>query len=164
MISAESIDIASLPWVTQSDRHTLPSRPGIYFVLDLSGNVRYIGLSKNLRIRWARHHKSKILQEVEGVKIAYLIVSNTSLLAEIEVALIRHFKPDLNFTDGGESGGRSRHYPEGTKMTTIQIPRRLKEEAKAIASALFYGDKQKAIDIINSIKTEPLPDDYWDTY
>lgn len=56
----------------------------------------YIGQTINLPTRWSRHHKLEKLKEIGNVKIAWMEVSDRSLLSSIEEALINYFDPPLN--------------------------------------------------------------------
>jgi GIY-YIG catalytic domain len=96
MIDPQTIEIKSLPSISLSQRSQLPATQGIYFVLDASETVQYIGRSINIQQRWLRHHRYQQLTEIGFVKIAWLTVSNKNLLAQIEMALIDWFKPPLN--------------------------------------------------------------------
>ena len=101
MFSVDTVKVSELPFVSLLNCRNLPSVPGIYFVLDASADVRYIGLSKDLRARWMAHHKYDAFQSLGAISVAYLTVSDISLLSSIEVALIKHFKPDMNTSKGG---------------------------------------------------------------
>lgn len=45
--------------------------------------------------------------------------------------------------------GRPRLYPEGLEMTSLQVPKKLKEQLQQIAIALAWRDKEKAKDLID---------------
>ncbi len=96
MINPESIDLTALPSVALCDRTTLPPVPAIYFALDSLGNMQYVGRSVNLQQRWTRHHRQCYLENMDGVRIAWLTVNAPELLPEIEAALIEWFNPPLN--------------------------------------------------------------------
>jgi len=87
-----------------ADSNKLPSISGIYFVLDAFETVRYVGLSKNLKLRMASHRKAETFQLLGEARIAYLAVSDISSLPAMEIALIKRFSPNLNRTIGGETG------------------------------------------------------------
>lgn len=113
MFNAKDIDIRQLPFVCLESKNSLPKSAGVYLVLDETGKVRYIGLSKNIKGRWAQHHRMQEFSSLGLLKIAYLQVSDSSLLPQIEIALIQHFQPDLNKTKGGSTGGGSGDLIEG---------------------------------------------------
>lgn len=108
MFTASEIDVFSLPSVPIKLRLTLPSVTGIYFVIDRFNVVRYIGLSRNIRTRWyaGAHHVFDYLSKEDGAKIAYLEITDVSLLKTAEVVFIKHFKPDLNKSNGGQMGAK----------------------------------------------------------
>lgn len=94
--AAPLVDPSALPSVALTDRHGLPREPGIYFVLSGDEELLYIGRSNSIHTRWRGHHKMRRLAEYRAVRVAWLTVSDESLLAEIETALIHHFRPPLN--------------------------------------------------------------------
>ncbi|NEO86459.1 MAG: GIY-YIG nuclease family protein [Spirulina sp. SIO3F2] len=96
MIDPKSITPASLPSVPLGDRQDLPAIAGIYFALDSQGKVQYIGRSVNLQQRWTLHHRTNQLEEMGGIRIAYLVVDDLGLLNSVEEALIEWFDPPLN--------------------------------------------------------------------
>ena len=92
-----------LPSVALADRGNLPQMPAVYFAIDASGVIRYVGKTKQLCRRWNcnAHHRLRSLEEMGGVRIHYAgIFSPTSDESrEIERQLIRRFKPSLNLLD-----------------------------------------------------------------
>ena len=96
MIAPESLNLSTLPSVLLANRKQLPPILGIYFAINSLGVVQYIGQSVNIRNRWLNHHRQSELDVVGNVSIAYLEVSEPSLLSEIEWALIEYFHPPLN--------------------------------------------------------------------
>jgi hypothetical protein len=58
--------------------------------------VQYIGRSNNIQYRWLQHHRKLQLEQIGGVKIAWIELSDENLLSEIEKALIEWFDPPLN--------------------------------------------------------------------
>jgi GIY-YIG catalytic domain-containing protein len=94
MFSPESLNLETLPAVSLENRKRLPQTAGIYFAIDAAGAVQYIGQSINLRQRWKGHPCQGYI--ANGGRIAYLEVSDPTLLKEIETALIQWFEPPLN--------------------------------------------------------------------
>lgn len=93
------VEIARLPSLPLAERLTLPREPAIYFVLGQDNEVLYIGKAACLLTRWkGRHHRKIQVETIPGVRIAWLSVSDASLLLEIEAALIAYFSPPLNGT------------------------------------------------------------------
>lgn len=97
-IAPESIDPLNLPSLPLESRKDLPNCQGIYFVISSQGLIQYIGRTNNLKKRWQKHHRLSQLEKYLDVKIAWLEVSDCSLLPLIEKALIEWFKPYLNQT------------------------------------------------------------------
>ena len=98
MINPSDINLSALPSVPLEDRSQLPQTPCIYFAIDSLGTVQYIGRSVNPAQRWVQHHRHDQLNEIGGVKIAYLFIDSPDLLPSIEEALIDWFAPLLNAT------------------------------------------------------------------
>ncbi len=95
MIDPLFLDLESLPFVLLDDRRLLPSDPCVYFAIDSSGEVLYIGRAVNLKARWANHHHWDALNSMEGVRIAYLSIPHASL-DQVEQSMIEWFDPLLN--------------------------------------------------------------------
>lgn len=107
--------IEQLPFTGFLQRRTLPAEPGIYFALSESGEILYIGRAGNIAQRWAAHHRTKQLEKMNCAGIAWLKVSEASLLPQIEAALITHFQPTLNGTaQEGVSSSFDINYSRGT--------------------------------------------------
>lgn len=83
MITPESINLAALPSITLSDHAALPSVPAVYFCLSSSDEILYIGQAANLARRWKQHHRQMKLEKIGQVKLAWLQVSDASLLLTI---------------------------------------------------------------------------------
>lgn len=94
MFSPESLNLKTLPAVSLENRKGLPQAAGIYMAIDAAETVQYIGRSNNLRKRWLQHHCQGYI--ANGGRIAYLEVSEVTLLPGIERALIQWFDPVLN--------------------------------------------------------------------
>ncbi len=92
----DAVDINSFPSVEVNERANLPEIAAIYFVLNSSREIQYIGQSKNINSRWRYHQKLKELKDTNDIRIAYMAISDVDLLFEVEQALIRHFNPPLN--------------------------------------------------------------------
>jgi hypothetical protein len=121
------IDVTALPSVQLQDRRLLPNSPAIYFVLDAASNVQYIGRAKSLCIRWQVHHRLTDFRKIANVYIAYLAISDVTLLPQIERALIEYFDPPLNH----------RCIPAaGLKQTALRV------DAEVLRKARFYLDTE----------------------
>jgi hypothetical protein len=99
MTSRPAVDVSLLPSVPLSDKRYLPDESGVYFVMDGSGAVRYVGASVSLKKRWASHHKIRFFRNVEGAAIAYAKV-DVALLRPVEQLMFHCFKPPLNEVRG----------------------------------------------------------------
>lgn len=89
--------IEDLLSVAIEDRAKLPAAPGVYFVLDATGDVLYIGRATNVRARWAgkAHHRYKQLRKIDGARIAYWEVP-TDQQENLERIWIQALIPPLN--------------------------------------------------------------------
>lgn len=96
MINPNSINPASLPSLPLTDRRSLPELLCIYFAIDSQGAIQYIGRSVNLQRRWKAHQRCTELEAMGQVNVAWLEVSDATLLHAIEQALIKWFDPPLN--------------------------------------------------------------------
>lgn len=93
------VNLFELPSLPLSDRKSLPKKvSAIYFALSETNEVLYIGRAVCLYTRWCgqRHHKQAKLEELTGVKIAWLAVTDPALLPARESELINQFAPPLN--------------------------------------------------------------------
>ncbi|WP_414644176.1 helix-turn-helix domain-containing protein [Allocoleopsis sp.] len=96
MIQPCQINVSQLPSIPFVWCKSLPSASGIYIALSEDDQVLYVGQSGNMRMRWRSHHKRTALIAHNCSKLCWIDVSDTSLLAGIEKALIEWFKPPLN--------------------------------------------------------------------
>lgn len=81
----------------------LPNNPGVYKMLDASGNIIYIGKAKNLKNRVSSYfvqnvsHTEKVRQMVAHVETFEYIITNTELEAlNLESNLIKENQPFYN--------------------------------------------------------------------
>jgi putative transcriptional regulator len=140
------IDPLSLPYVMMSELRYLPVCSGVYFAIEESGQVAYIGQSVNIRRRWRAHHVQDDLCDLgdlnsaRRVRVAWLQVEKTQL-DRIEVELIRRFKPRLN----------ANHIPVGPKPTLApkkvdcMVRLRLSELLEEREYTLYWLSKQTGI-------------------
>ena len=93
------VDILTLSQVVLQARQMLPEYSAIYYVLDETNNVWYIGKAKNIRKRWQgkAHHRIYQLevQRKQHFTIYYEQVSE-SQLDSIEKQRIKKYHPHLN--------------------------------------------------------------------
>ncbi|GGA36932.1 GIY-YIG nuclease family protein [Okeania sp. KiyG1] len=95
-----SLNPLQLPSVSLPDRKQLPTCSAIYFAIDASDRILYIGKALNLAARWKSHHRFYKLEEIDKespVRLAWK-AWNKDDLAEAEKRLIRIFQPLLNNT------------------------------------------------------------------
>jgi predicted GIY-YIG superfamily endonuclease len=94
-------DILQLPHIGLNSRALLPEQSGIYYVLDETSIIWYIGQAQNLRSRWAgdSHHRLYQLQKQrkKQLTIYYELVAKSQLDA-IEQQRIENYNPQLNGT------------------------------------------------------------------
>lgn len=95
-----NINPLALPSLPLAQRAALPDAPAIYFALAEDGAVLYIGKARRLVARWksTMHHRYTELAALPSVRLAWLVVSDESLLSGIEQACIEYFNPPLNST------------------------------------------------------------------
>ncbi|WP_375511776.1 GIY-YIG nuclease family protein [uncultured Nostoc sp.] len=161
MISPESIDLLALPSVQLSDKRSLPHCPAIYFVLD-SEEIVYIGQTNSLLLRWQAHHKLKECKALENPRIAWIEISDTTLVLDIEAALIEWFKPSLNkhgwretklsLNKHGWRETKKRYQIMLTKTASVELDK-VSEELETSRSELI----EKAIrqGLFRQVKLEP---------
>jgi hypothetical protein len=94
------IDVTNLPFVAFADRNQIPHASAVYFVLDETDSVIYVGRSVDIRNRWRGHHLLAELRHLEGIRIAWYQPERGGLLAEIEAVCIDRFSPRLNMVGG----------------------------------------------------------------
>lgn len=85
-----------LPFVLLDDFESLPTESGVYFVA-WQGIPIYIGKAKNLKKRWADHHRKGEVRNLSGVCVHWLSCP-INRLDFTENALINFFAPPMNAT------------------------------------------------------------------
>lgn len=110
MINPKSISPYTLPSCLLEARENFPEISCIYFAIDSSGQIQYVGRAVNLRNRWrkAHHHRTNELEKIGNIKIAWLEIEDSSLLFSIEAICIKQFKPLLNKTPCKQADNRNR--------------------------------------------------------
>lgn len=151
---SQTFRLEQLPSIDFEDRNQLPEVAGIYFAIDSNDNIQYIGQSMNIRNRLRTHNRKQQLSELSGVRIAYLEVSDTSLLNDIEQALIDYFDPFLN---GTSNYRRNKYKPDRVVVSTYltqdvkdAFARKCEAEGMSIASKL----RQHIIQLLNNSNAE----------
>ena len=92
--------ILKLPKASLNNWRELPKEHGLYFAVNHSNEVLYIGKAtgNGIRYRWSNHHRLDSF-DTNKTKIHYLILDiekETNNLLNAEQALIWAFKPVLN--------------------------------------------------------------------
>ena len=141
MINPQTIDLSTLPSLPLANRRQLPNCPAIYFVME-GDRILYIGSSSKLAQRWTAHHRYNQLKGMESIRLAWFECSDTSLLAEIEKALIEWFNPLMN----------------GSAVTTDKkrISLYVEEELKSTLEALAKARKRSLSNLIEVICQEAV--------
>src|SRR5262245_35349822 len=95
-----AINPFTLPSLLLSERDALPDIPAVYFAIDSSNTVFYIGKARRLAERWksTTHHRYAQLSKIDDLRLVWLAVDDEKLLDAIEAACIKHFRPILNRT------------------------------------------------------------------
>jgi hypothetical protein len=78
-----------------SNRTSLPRTGGIYIAFDAE-RVLYIGVSRNMKSRWASHSKKKDFDRIEAVVLAWVVMSSADDRSIFEKRLIDIFRPPFN--------------------------------------------------------------------
>lgn len=94
------LDFCKIPSLPLAQKYKLPRCSAIYFAIDSSNNVLYVGKAINLLFRWRNHHRFEQLTHINRtncVRIAWQEHSpETQLLNELEKQYIKLYKPLLN--------------------------------------------------------------------
>jgi hypothetical protein len=111
----QPIDFLKLPSVSVENRKNLPNECGVYFVIDSTDVLQYVGHSGSIRCRLLNHSLFPALKTKNlNLRIAYLVCPNAKHLARIyEAVLIEFYNPPMN----------SRSYPRllERSMNTIEL-------------------------------------------
>jgi excinuclease UvrABC nuclease subunit len=101
MNKIEELDYLQLPSVRYDCKPKLPIFSGIYFVIDDSDALLYIGQALNIKTRWYYHHRRHEFKGRTDIRIAWLQVEKDDLRI-VETILIDRCKPSLNMQRGSE--------------------------------------------------------------
>jgi hypothetical protein len=89
------LDPFKLSYIDIDYRDNLPSKSGIYFVIDDS-KIYYIGMTRDLYRRWFNHHRQDDFDNIPNpLKISFLELP-LQYLSQLELDFIKRFKPLLN--------------------------------------------------------------------
>lgn len=180
-LDANKVNPLKLPSLPLGWRKGFPSCPAIYFAI-AGKKVLYIGRTAKLFERWKAHHRQAELESIKEVRIAWMEVSDPSLLPAIEKALIQYFKPLLNeqlVKIRPKGKGRGNPNPKqkmkpvygdealSSKTVALRLPREIDDFVrslpnrtewlrKAIADA--YEKETAAINTASTALQKPLED------
>lgn len=74
----------------------IPEREGCYMISNFSGDIMYIGLTNNLKIRFKQHLNSTKKVELTKIGIAfyffYLLVNDKNKLNQLERGWLNHYE------------------------------------------------------------------------
>ena len=88
-------DIKNLPSLPFIDKRLLPNKAAVYFIIQETGEILYIGASVRLKQRWEAHLKARIAEEMGATRVAWMLVPD-AMLDQVEALMIRHYLPALN--------------------------------------------------------------------
>lgn len=88
----EDIDPLQLPSVLFIDKKHLPDCSGVYFVVDQSETVIYIGRAENIKKRWLNHHH---FDRCSDCRISW-IKATVKASMKVEKILVEKIRPRLN--------------------------------------------------------------------
>lgn len=154
-----AIALSELPNIPLIDKRHLPSCQCVYLACQ-GDHVLYVGQAVNLANRWKQHHHYLALKSMEDVCIAWVEISDSSLLLEIELALIEWFKPVLNKSINASSKRTSMYVKRekvDSMVVTVKVDaenlhqriqkirkeRGLSQERLAFLSGMTIGNLQK---------------------
>jgi len=86
------INPLSLNSLPSEEISKFPAFQVVYFVIDQSNNIIYIGATSNLYARWYGHK----LRKASNLRVAWLEWKDTKSLLSFETYLINRFKPPFN--------------------------------------------------------------------
>ena len=135
----ESINVTALPYVLMDERGSLPNIPAVYFVLNNTGDILYIGRAKSLCFRWQSHHRMAQFIAYKDLKLAWIVVEDIDLLGSLEKSCIDYFSPSLN--------GPVHGYRESMARPRVITSMRLTPETKSLLARLsdLLGMSQAAV-------------------
>lgn len=60
-------DLSMLPFLSLSQKNSLPACPAVYFAVDSKNRVLYVGQATNLLARWKNHHRLEQLNRINRI-------------------------------------------------------------------------------------------------
>lgn len=132
-----NIDPLQLPSVLLGEK--LPNCSCVYFAIDSSDRILYIGRTKNLHKRWKGHQHISELKKIERVRIAYFECSVDNL-DYLEKTMIVQFNPPLN-----------QDFPVSADYYTANSISLLHEKRKQKAEALLFRKSNQEVKLISRL-------------
>lgn len=118
----------------------VPQKPGVYRMMDVQGNIIYVGKAKNLKNRVSQYFRSqkdrapKVAEMIENIHTFNYMVTDTELDAFVEECrLIKEIKPRYN-----KLMKNSRKYIY-IKIPAEQYPKVMIANEKIDDGALYFG-------------------------
>lgn len=136
--------------LTLRQRHQLPDKAGIYFVLDEREQLLYIGQAKSLRDRWmgSTHHRYKQFARkgLEKIILGYILTSVYEL-DKLEREYIEQLKPLLN-------DSKVKEYLPKTSPRFSELRRLLKLTSQPLFPSVMHTCSEG----------KTIPRDVWDLF
>lgn len=131
-----NLNFTDLPWLPLELIDSFPRKPCIYFAVDNSKTVQYVGRSVDAHKRWKDHHKYNELSKLKRIKIYFLVLEAESFLPTVESFFIRSLNPPLNVV-GKERGGC---IPQQQTSDRERISRKLADKLKSAKGWITYRE------------------------
>ena len=98
----DNFNLDNLPAVKLLAKEKLPDTAGIYFAVDESDRLLYIGKAKNINKRWVNHHRYHQLEKINKKNPIFLkwyeCENDEIILTQLENYFIETYHPELNQT------------------------------------------------------------------
>lgn len=137
----------------KSKVHALPSAPGVYKMLDVYGNIIYIGKAKNLKNRVSSYFLNtqklpKVQQMVESVyDFEYIITLSELEALNLESNLIHQHQPFYNILLKDGKAFPYIRVDYKSDYPTVQVVRRIKND-----KAMYFGPYFNKVNITDLMK------------
>ena len=98
----DNFNLVNLPSVKLLEKDKLPTTAGIYFAVDSSDRLWYIGKARDLNQRWINHHRYHQLEKINRKTPIILkwheCENDENILTQLENYFIETYHPELNQT------------------------------------------------------------------
>lgn len=136
---------------------SLPQKPGVYFMKDLSGEVIYIGKAKNLKNRVSSYFNSTkknlktelLVGSIDSVE--YILASSEQDAFSLESNLIKEYKPKYNILLKDDKLFPYIKIDKNEKYPTVKVVRRVANDG-----AVYFGPYVTGLsvtDLVSIIKS-----------